>query len=123
MAYPLYDLSGHPLLADPKNKYNNLKGDPERAAQQSLAEILLGLEEPIATDAGEVEQIGYAIALQILFQMEQGATPMVDKSNNLQHPGNATVYRDRWLDPRAADIIRRVTGIEPVRFSAPSFGV
>lgn len=122
MASPIYDLTDQPLLADPKNKYNNLESEPQRVAQQTVAEILLGVEEPALAD-DDAARMTYAIALQILFQLEQGLTPEIVRSQNLQHPGNATTYRDRYLHPGAARIVQQVLGIEQVAFQPPLFGV
>jgi hypothetical protein len=121
VAYPLYDISALPLLADPKGKYQ-LLDSAVQPSYQIQAEMLLGLDSPAET-GDEAEQITYAIGLQILFLLEQGVTPEVLKSANQSSPGVATTYRDRWLDPRAAGIVRRVLEVEQVRFEPPAFGV
>jgi hypothetical protein len=119
MRDPLYDITGHPLLSD---KYNKLKDDDEKTAQNYVAELLLNLREPVYT-GDDADELGHAIVRQINFQMEQGITPEVLRSVSNAHPGNTTQYRDRWVEPGAWAIVARVTGVQQVRFVPPGFGV
>jgi hypothetical protein len=120
MALPvLYDITGHSLLSE---KYNKLKTPEEKSDQQVMAELLLGLRAPVYT-ATEAEQLKYAIARQINFQLERGITPDVMKSLSNSHPGNTTQYRDRYADSGALAIVNRVCKIAVVGFSATGPGV
>jgi hypothetical protein len=118
----LYDVTAHPLLAAPDSKFQKLKTDAEREAQNLLAELLLDLRAPAYTDDAATE-LGYAVALQVAFQLEQGYTPEIVRSQSRSTPGDGTSYRDRYLHPGAAAIVSRVTGATPVGFTATLRGV
>src|SRR5690242_2429966 len=114
----LYDITDHPLLSD---AYTRLATDEAREANQVLAEMLLGLKAPAY--AGEAaERLGYAVVIQINFQLQHGIEPAVLKSVSNTHPGNTTSYRDRYVDPMAWKIVEEVTGVVTVGFKAPGIG-
>jgi hypothetical protein len=116
---PLYpDTDALPLLADSNGRYRKLKTNEERADQLVLAELLLNLTEPVFTDR-DADQIMYAIALQVTFQMEQGVltAQMMKSVSTATGAGSTTSYRDRYLHPGAAAIIARVCGRATVGFS------
>lgn len=120
---PLYDVLDHPLLADPSGKFQKLPSEEARVAQTLQAELMLGLVGPAYTETADVDALGYAIALQVLYQMERGLTPEVTKSQTRQQPGDTTMYRDRYLHSGAAEIVSRVTRTAHTIFRPATFGV
>lgn len=116
---PLYPVTDHPLLSE---KFAGLKVPGAQAAQNVLAELLLGLSPPPYVDA-EAEQLTMAVVLQINYQLERAITPDVLKSMSNTHPGNTTAYRDRYISPGAWAIVERVTGVRYVGFTVPGRGV
>lgn len=118
--YPTVDAL--PLLADVGSRYRKLKTNAERTDQVVLAELLLGLRPP-AYAGRAADEIMYGIALQVMFQMEQGVTPDIMKSLSNSHPGNTTTYRDRYLSPDAAVLVARATGTKYTGFTIPPSGV
>lgn len=121
---PLYpDTENVALLADPTSRYRKLKTDPERSDQIAIAELLLGLKEPVYTGR-KASEIIYAIALQVNFQLDQGTiTAQIMRSVSTNAPGNSmTTYRDRYLHPGAADIVNRATGRAVVGFTPMASG-
>lgn len=122
---PLYpETDGLPILSDASSRYRKLKTDPERVDQLVLAEMLLGLVTPAYTGA-KADQIRYAVALQVNFQLDQGQiTAQEMKSVSTGAPGvSTTAYRDRYLHPGAAAIVARVTETAVVGFSPTPRGV
>lgn len=118
----LYDVLAHPLLADTTSRFQKLKTDDERRGQNQLAELLLDLRTPAYTDDA-ADELGYAVALQVAFQLEQGYTPEIVRTQSRSTPGDATTYRDRYLHPGAVAIVSRVTGVTAVGFSSTVRGV
>lgn len=100
-----------------------LKTPEEKVAQNMLAEQYLGLVPPAYTDASDIERLELAIAMQIQFQMDQGTSPMIHKSETQNKPGITTAYRDRYIHPGAAEIVSRVTKTAHPIFSPATFGV
>ena len=115
----LYDITDHPLLS---KKYTGLATDPERQAQQIMAEMLLDLRAPAYTGDAALE-LAYAVVAQINFQLQHGLEPEVVKSVSNTHPGLTTSYRDRYVSPAAWAIVQRVTGVKTVGFTPPGIGV
>lgn len=115
----LYDITGVPIGA----KYTALKSAAEKLAQQEIAELLLNLTAPVYTNANEVVGLTLAIAHQIDFQLEQGLTSEEMKSVGNSHSGLNTTYRDRWVSPVAWDIVKRITKVATVGFTALGPGV
>jgi hypothetical protein len=113
MVTPLYDVTGHPLLGE---DFAKLKSDDARAAQNAVAELLLGLVAPAYTDATVVDQLKLAVARQINFQLQQGMTASVMRTMNQTRPGVANSYRDRYADAGALAIVAAVTDVAAVRF-------
>ncbi len=119
--------SGAPLLGEKWAKLGgqNITND-ERAALQLAyqldAELALDLRAPVYTGDDALE-LSFAVVHQIAFMIEHGITASNVKSISQGSPGASKVFRDRWVDPTAAAIVRRVTGAEPVRFDAPWAGV
>lgn len=120
---PLYDVTAHPLLQGAGNKFLALKTPEERLAQNELAEQYLGLVPPAYTDEGDIAHLELAIAMQILFQMDQGTSPLIHKSEAQNKPGITTAYRDRFIHPGAAQIVARVTKTAQTIFTPATFGV
>lgn len=118
----LYDVTTNGLLADPTGRFQKLKTDDERTAQNALAELLLNLRPPAYVD-GNADDLAYAVALQVAFQLEQGYTPEIVKSQTRTHPGDTTGYRDRYVHAGAAAIVARVTRTATVGFSPTPRGV
>jgi hypothetical protein len=110
---------GSPLLSE---RWGKLATDAERTAQHIRAEMDLGLRAPvyIGTDA---EELTYAIVLQINTNLERGATPVLTKGTANAKSGANETYRDRWVNPEAAAIVARVTGVQAVRFVPVTAGV
>lgn len=117
----LYDVTGHPLLAAPGNKFNALATPEEKIAQNELAEAFLGLVSP-AYVGDDAEKLTFAVALQVLFQMDQGLTPHIMKSEVQNRPGVTTTFKERFIHPGAAELVARVTRTSHHLFSAPTFG-
>jgi hypothetical protein len=115
----LYEIDTHPLLTD---KWRGLPSDDTRDAQHILAELLLDLRPPAYTGVS-AEELSYAVASQVIFQLEHGITPEVIRSVSNAHPGNTTTYRDRYVSPVAWAIVRRVTGMTTVGMTPPGIGV
>lgn len=113
----LYDITAVPI----GEKYTKLKTPEEKLAQQIMAEFILNLSAPVYVGP-DATNIGYAIARQIDFQMEQGLTSEVQKSIGNAHSGLNTTYRDRYLSPVAWRIIEAVTHVATVGFSPPGRG-
>lgn len=119
--------AAHPLLSE---KWANLGGPnattQQRADQQTAlqvsAEMILGLRAPVYT-GDDAQELAYAIVLQLNFMLEHGITPSVVKSSGDTNRGVTTTYRDRWIDPNAAVIVSRVTGVQQVRFTPSLAGV
>lgn len=118
----LYDVTNVPLLTASGSRFLALKTDAERVAQNEIAEQLLGLRPPayVGTDA---DNLTYAVAIQVAFQLEQGYSPQIEKSISRAHPGDVTTFRDRYIDARAAAIVAAVTRTATVGFSPTPRGV
>lgn len=124
---PLYAVGAHAMLGE---KYWALKddtehsitGDEKRVALNILAEMALGLQEPVYTDTDQVERIKFAIARTINVILQQGVEPVVLKSVANGNTKTTTTYRDRFVDPLARYIIEEVTGAKAVRFTARGRG-
>jgi hypothetical protein len=108
----------NPLLAD---KFVKLAPE-KQTAEQITAEMLLDLRAPVYT-GDDAEELKYAIVLQINFRLEHGVTPSVQRSAGDTNRGVTTTYRDRWIDPQAAAIVARVTGVQQVRNQPVTAGV
>jgi hypothetical protein len=118
----LYDVTASSILADPTGRFQKLKTDAERIAQNELAELLLGLYPPAYT-GDDAAALTVAVAIQVAFQLEQGFTPEIVKSQTRSHPGDTTGYRDRYIHAGAAAIVARVTRTATVGFSPTPRGV
>lgn len=118
----LYDVTLSGILAAPDSRFQKLKTDDERVAQNELAELLLNLRRPAYTGV-DADELTYAVALQVAFQLEQGYTPEIVKSQTRSHPGDTTGYRDRYIHAGAAAIVARVTRTATVGFSPTPRGV
>ncbi len=118
----VYDVESHPLLGDPKGKFQSLEDPEEQQAIVQIAEALLRINQETQDD-GEDATMKNAVALQVNFLLDQGMTPQFALQTNQSQPGLSTTFRSRWLDPRAAALVSRVLGIEQVRFTPPMFGV
>jgi hypothetical protein len=118
---PLYTVpDDHPLLTD---KWPSDTQQDKRDVQKLLAEQLLGLKGPAYADADKVEDIITALVLQINFQLQHGIEPHVVRSANQSNPGNATNYRDRYVNPEAMATLARATGRTYVAFQPFGGGV
>ena len=65
------------------------------------------------------DMLSIAVVRQINFMLEHGVTPSVTRSVGDTNRGTTTTYRDRWIDPDAAMIVARVTGVRHVRVAPP----
>lgn len=123
---------GSPASSLLSEKWENLGGpnassDERAAAQTALhvdAELLLGLQPAAAPYTGDdADMLGFAVVRQINFMLEHGITPSVVQSSADTNRGLTTTYRNRWVDPDAAAIVARVTGLRQVRFEPAMAGV
>jgi hypothetical protein len=102
-------------------EFTKLDAD-DQAAQQTLAELLLNLTSPAYTGrAGQ--ELAYAVVLQVNFQVRHGVSPSLVRSTGNSRSGDTVTYRDRYIDPAAARIVARVTGVRAVRFEPMPVGV
>ncbi len=99
----LVTVTAHPLLT---GKVNALGTDPF-AAQQKLAEALLGLTQSFVDrcDADQLDRVTMAVALQMNFQVEQGLDPFVVQSESSTQQGESRTYRDDAVNPQSQAII------------------
>lgn len=126
MVEPLYDITGgHPMLG---GKFYGLKDDTlftaveKKKAYNIFAEQALRLKAPAFT-GDTADRIKYAVARQINVLLNEGIEPLVLKSISNTTPGNTTQYRDRYVDPLAAQIVEDETGVRPVRYVPKVRGV
>lgn len=126
MVAPLYDVTGgHELLG---GKFYGLKDDSnftaaqKKAAYNVYAEQALRLKAPAFT-GDAAARIKNAVARQINVMLNEGVEPLVLKSVSNDNPGNTTQYRDRFVDPLAAQIVEDETGVKPVRYVPKVRGV
>lgn len=102
----IYDVTDHPLLI-PKVK-ELTTSDPEQfAAQVEVAEVLLALPATVPADPAGA-QLHLAVAMQVNFQIQQGIDPLFIESSASSHSRNSVSYRDRFIDPRAAQIVATI---------------
>jgi hypothetical protein len=97
----LYDVTAHPMLTA---KVTALASGVQ-TGNQLLAESLLGLVAPAATDPAQVDVIKLAIVLQMNFQVAQGVDPLIQVSAASSHSKESAVWRDRVLNPQALTLI------------------
>lgn len=98
----LYDIDDHPFLT---GKSKALEADVLHS-YQLLAENLLGLSAyDVFTAQADIDSAELAIAMQINFEVEQGLDPFVQKSASSGNSKQSVVYRDGYVDPRAAEIV------------------
>lgn len=112
-----------PLLGEKWSKLGGpqLSSDERSALQLAhhlAAELALDLRAPAYT-GDDAAELSFAVALQILFMLEHGITPSVVKSVSQGSPGATRNYRDRWVDPTAALIVSRVTGVVQTAYAPP----
>lgn len=113
-----------PLLGDKWTKLGgaNLTTDERTALQTAYhiaAEIALDLRAPVYT-GDDAAELSFHVARQILFMIEHGITSSLVKSASVGgSPGATRNYRDRWVDPLAAEGVARVTGVVQPAFSPP----
>lgn len=100
----LYTVAAHPLKSDKVNALSQ----PKQDAYQVLSESLLGLTSPVYTVTADVERVQLAIVRQMNFLVEQGIDPYVTESTSSSHTDQSVVYRDRWLDPVAVQLVAAV---------------
>lgn len=104
----LIDVGEHDLLSEKSKALRNT--DPNGfAAQVRVAEILLGIPDPVPT-TGTVD-LGIAVVLQLNFQIAQGIDPLFISASTSQHTRNSVQYRDRFIDPRALALVTAVAGL------------
>lgn len=100
----LYDVADHPLLSEKVKALDAPKID----SYQVLSESLLELKPPVYTVDYDVERVQLAIVRQMNFLVEQGIDPYVVVSAQSSHTDQSVVYRDRWLDPVAVQLVEAV---------------
>lgn len=110
--YP--SVAAHPLLTAKALG----RGPTVLAAEQELAEGLLGLVAPATTDAFELSRVSTALAVQINFQVEQGVSALVASYQSSAHSRQQMAYRDRVINPQAAQIIATLPGLTGRAFDA-----
>lgn len=111
--------TGNPLLIE---AWGKLASDAERTAQHIRAELDLNLRAPLYTGDDALE-LSYAIVLQINFNLKRSLTSASLKSvASAGTLGKTEAFRDRYVDPEAAAIVARVTGVKAVRFEPWAVG-
>lgn len=110
--------SGNPLLSE---RFVRLSA-VQQTAEQIRAEMALGLRAPVATGT-DAEELAFAVVLQINFQLARGETPEIMRTTTNPKTGVNETYRDRIVDPEAAAIVARVTGVQQVRYTPVTAGV
>ena len=105
----LYNVDAHPLIS---TKLATIKAASSDAfhAYQVMAETLLGLTAPPYTLADDLDKIGLAVVREMNFLVQQGIDPYIEVSTTSAHTAQATVWRDRYLDPVAVAIVAMVAG-------------
>lgn len=103
---PIYEVDqSDPLVS---GRARTLSPD-EWEANVVMAEILLGLNPPALTDETAVERLTVAIAQQVNFQVQQGLDALIEASSGVSSQATkSVVWRDRYLNPRAAAIVATV---------------
>lgn len=91
----------------------------DRIALNIAAELVLDLRAPIYS-GDDAEELAIAVAYQMNVQAEYDVGKAMLKSVSPASPGPTRTFRDRWIDPRAAAIVARVTGRQAVRFTPPT---
>jgi hypothetical protein len=93
----------------------------KRLAYELVAQGLLGLRAGYTGD--DAEWLSFAQVLQVNYLVDRGDEPLVKKAITQGGTAVSTTFRDRYLNPDAAAIVARVTGIQQVRFTPPPAGV
>lgn len=76
------------------------------AAQQVMAESLLGLSLPKLTDADVVERLEIALIQQVDFQVQQGMDGLILEAMGVGSQATKSMkWRDRYLNPMSARIV------------------
>lgn len=91
----------------------------EGVAQELLREI--GLRAGYTGD--DADRLSMAKVLQVNYLVARGDEPLVKKAITQGGTAVSTTFRDRYLNPDAAAIVARVTGMQQVRFTPPLAGV
>lgn len=84
------------------------------------AELVLDLTAGYTGD--DAEQLKVAVAHQMNLLKELDVNALRLKSVSPANPGPTRTFRDRWVDPRAAVIVARVTGRKAVRYEPLAIG-
>lgn len=95
--------------------------DSDRIALNVSAELVLDLTAGYT--GVDAEQLAIAVAFQMNLMQELDVNAMRLKSVSPASPGPTRTFRDRWVDPRAAVIVAKVTGRKAVRFEPMEAGV
>jgi hypothetical protein len=104
-----YGVEEHPILSA-KAKALQLDDTEAFFAQAEVAESVLGIPATIPSGV-DSSKLVLAVAMQVNFQIEQGLDPLILSSSSSSHARNSQVFRDRWIDPRAAVIARGAMGM------------
>lgn len=80
----------------------------QQTAMQQTAESLLRLRSPAYTKTEDVERVVLAIVHQMNFLVAQGVDPRFTQTATSAQGGQTNVYRDRVLDPLAAQLVEEV---------------
>lgn len=94
----------------------------EQLAHHLRAEMLLGLQAPVYTGS-DAEELTFAVVLQINHQVAMRSLTSHLKSVSTSSGGVTEAFRDRSVDPDAAFIVERVTGMRQVRYEPAAAGV
>jgi hypothetical protein len=80
------------------------------AAQQEVAEALLGLTDRMVArlSAAQLVRVSLAVVLQLNMQVEAGLDPFVVASETSSAQAESVTYRDVAIHPQALEIITQV---------------
>jgi hypothetical protein len=115
--YPIETSSAAAILSD---TFTALSPD-EQLACELVAQELLGLRAGYTGD--DADRLSMAKVLQVNYLVARGDEPLVKKAITQGGTAVSTTFRDRYLNPDAAAIVARVTGVQQVRFTPPMSGV
>jgi hypothetical protein len=106
---PLYDLSANEAAKALLTAKVTGLPQSQQDGQQQTAEALLGLRSPAYSLTDDVEKIVLALVHQMNFQVAQGVDPLFVSASASTHAKQSTVYRDRYINPVAKQLVDEVT--------------
>lgn len=97
-------------LRSPKVRQLQTADAPGFAAQQEVAEALLGVSAVFVgrLNAQQLLRASHAVTLQMNLQVEQGLDPFVVASESAGQQAESVTYRDVSVHPQAIDIMNQI---------------